>query len=407
MHQMTGMSRPTILKGIRELRQSEPLTRDQRIRRPGGGRKRLEASDPGLERALESIMEENTAGDPMSLLRWTNKSTARIAEELTRQGHPVSDETVRRRLGEMEYSLQANAKTKDDTSAPGRDQQFRYINEQVKKSLGRGEPVVSVDTKKKERVGNFKNSGKTWRRKGQPLEVNVYDYPQLGVGTAIPYGAYDVQRNEGFVNVGTTHDTAEFAVESLRRWWRLFGRRHYPHARRLLVCADGGGSNGSRNRAWKYYLQQFSERSNLAVTVCHYPPGTSKWNKIEHRMFSGSSGFLVGGTGHERASKRPHLRTVDRWNADWGALALMVERWLVPLIPFPSYKLCASDRPGAVKGARFARRSEPLTARTDLESYEGEGKGILQPSSHLPTKNPEEPVFLYQSELARAALGQL
>ena len=156
---------------------------------------------------------------------------------------------VRRRLGEMEYSLQANAKTKDDTSAPGRDQQFRYINEQVKKSLGRGEPVVSVDTKKKERVGNFKNSGKTWRRKGQPLEVNVYDYPQLGVGTAIPYGAYDVQRNEGFVNVGTTHDTAEFAVESLRRWWRLFGRRHYPHARRLLVCADGGGSNGSRNRA--------------------------------------------------------------------------------------------------------------------------------------------------------------
>ena len=286
MHQMTGMSRPTLLKGIRELRQSEPLTRDQRIRRPGGGRKRLEASDPGLERALKSIMEENTAGDPMSLLRWTHKSTARIAEELTRQGHPVSDETVRRRLGEMEYSLQANAKTKDDTSAPGRDQQFRYINEQVKKSLGRGEPVVSVDTKKKEHVGNFKNSGKTWRRKGQPLEVNVYDYPQLGVGTAIPYGAYDVQRNEGFVNVGTTHDTAEFAVESLRRWWRLFGRRHYPHARRLLVCADEGASNGSRNRAWKYYLQQFSERSNLAVTVCHYPPGTSKWNKIEHRLFS-------------------------------------------------------------------------------------------------------------------------
>ena len=286
MHEMTGLSRPTILKGIRELREREPLTSDQRIRRPGGGRKRLEASDPGLERALESIMEENTAGDPMSLLRWTNKSTARIAEELTRQGHPVSDETVRRRLGEMEYSLQANVKTKDETSAPGRDQQFRYINEQVKKFLGRGEPVVSVDTKKKERVGNFKNSGKTWRRKGQPVEVNVYDYPQLGVGTAIPYGAYDVQRNEGFVNVGTTHDTAEFAVESLRRWWRLFGQRHYPPAQRLLVCADGGGSNGSRNRAWKYNLQQFCERSNLAVTVCHYPPGTSKWNKIEHRMFS-------------------------------------------------------------------------------------------------------------------------
>ena len=286
MHEMTGMSRPTILKGIRELREREPLTTGQRIRRPGGGRKRLEASDPGLERALEGILEENTAGDPMSLLRWTNKSTARIAEELTRQGHPVSDETVRRRLGEMEYSLPANVKTKDETSVPGRDQPFRYMNEQVKKFLGRGEPVVSVDTKKKERVGNFKNSGKTWRRKGQPVEVNVYDYPQLGVGTAIRYGAYDGQRNEGFVNVGMTHDTAEFAVASLRRWWRLWGQRRYPHAKRLLVCADGGGSNGSRNRAWKYYLQQFSDRSNLAVTVCHYPPGTSKWNKIEHRMFS-------------------------------------------------------------------------------------------------------------------------
>ncbi len=286
MHQMTGLSRPTILKGIRELRESEPLTTDERIRRPGGGRRRLEASDPGLERALEGILEENTAGDPMSLLRWTNKSTARIAEELTRQGHPVSDETVRRRLGEMEYSLQANVQTKDEMSALGRDQQFRYMNEQVKKSLGRGEPVVSLGSKKKERAGNFKNRGKTWRRKGQPLEVNVYDYPQLGVGTAIPYGACDVRRNEGFVNVGMTHDTAEFAVESLRRWWRLFGQRHYPHAKRLLVCAAGGGSNGSGKRAWKYYLQQFSDRSNLAVTVCHYPPGTSKWNKMEHRMFS-------------------------------------------------------------------------------------------------------------------------
>ena len=286
MHEMTGMSRPTILKGIRELREREPLTTGQRIRRPGGGRKRLEASDPGLERALEGILGENTAGDPMSLLRWTNKSTARIAEELTRQGHPVSDETVRRRLGEMEYSLPANVKTKDETSVPGRDQPFRYMNEQVKKFLGRGEPVVSVDTKKKERVGNFKNSGKTWRRKWQPVEVNVYDYPQLGVGTAIRYGAYDGQRNEGFVNVGMTHDTAEFAVASLRRWWRLWGQHRYPHAKRLLVCAAGGGSNGSRNRAWKYYLQQFSDRSNLAVTVCHYPPGTSKWNKIEHRMFS-------------------------------------------------------------------------------------------------------------------------
>jgi hypothetical protein len=287
VHELTGLSRPTILKGMRELQQLDELSSGERVRQPGGGRKRLEASDPGLERALERIMQENTAGDPMSLLRWTNKSTSRIAQELTRQGHRVSDETVRRRLGELDYSLQGNAKNKEEqASGEGRDAQFRYINAQVKKHLARGEPVVSVDTKKKERVGNFKNAGRTWRPKAQPMEVNVYDYPHLGLGTAIPYGAYDVQRNEGFVNVGMTHDTAEFAVHSLRQWWKIVGWRHYPQAQALLVCADGGGSNGSRNRAWKYHLQQFSDQLGVAVTVCHYPPGTSKWNKIEHRMFS-------------------------------------------------------------------------------------------------------------------------
>jgi len=284
MFELTGMSRPTILKGIRELEQRKELPRE-RVRQLGGGRKRLEESDPGLQAALERIMEENTAGDPMSLLRWTNKSTVRIAEELTRLGHSVSDETVRRRLAEMGYSLQANAKNLEE-SAAGRDQQFRYINRQVKQYLAGQEPVLSVDTKKKERVGNFKNAGKTWRPKGQPTEVKVYDFPHLGVGPAIPYGAYDQQRNEGFVNVGISHDTAEFAVESVRRWWRWIGRRGYLTAARLLLCADGGGSNGSRNRAWKYHLQQFADQSGLAITVCHYPPGTSKWNKIEHRMFS-------------------------------------------------------------------------------------------------------------------------
>lgn len=284
MYELTGMSRPTILKGVRELQQRKELPRE-RVRQPGGGRKRLEEADPGLAAALERIMEENTAGDPMSLLRWTNKTTLRLAEELTRLGHSVSDETVRRRLAEMGYSLQANAKNLE-ASAVGRDQQFRYINRQVKQYLGRQEPVLSVDTKKKERVGNFKNAGKTWRPKGQPIEVNVYDFPHLGVGPAIPYGAYDQQRNEGFVNVGISHDTAEFAVESVRRWWRWVGRRGYPKAARLLLCADGGGSNGSRNRAWKYHLQEFADQSGLAITVCHYPPGTSKWNKIEHRMFS-------------------------------------------------------------------------------------------------------------------------
>jgi len=284
MYELTGMSRPTILKGIRELRGQKGLPRE-RVRQPGGGRKRLEESDPGLQTALERIMEENTAGDPMSWLRWTNKSTVRIAEELTRLGHSVSDETVRRRLADMGYSLQANVKNLEE-SAAGRDRQFRYINRQVKQFLARQEPVLSVDTKKKERVGNFKNAGKAWRPKGQPMEVNVYDFPHLGVGPAIPYGAYDQQRNEGFVNVGISHDTAEFAVESVRRWWRWIGRRRYPEAQRLLLCADGGGSNGSRNRAWKYHLQQLADQSGLIVTVCHYPPGTSKWNKIEHRMFS-------------------------------------------------------------------------------------------------------------------------
>lgn len=286
MHELTGMSRPTILKGIRELRQGTPLEVTERIRRPGGGRKKVEEIDPRFTRALERIMEENTAGDPMSLLRWTNKSTARIAEELTRQGHSASDETVRRRLRQMGYSLQANVKTLEGASPTERDAQFRYLNAQVRKFLRRSEPVLSVDTKKKERVGAFKNPGKTWRPKGQPQAVNIYDYPHLGIGTAIPYGAYDVQRDEGFVSVGISRDTAEFAVETLRRWWRWFGRKHYPRARALLVCADGGGSNGNRNRAWKYYLQRLADDLGLSITVCHYPPGTSKWNKIEHRMFS-------------------------------------------------------------------------------------------------------------------------
>jgi hypothetical protein len=285
MEALTGMSRPTILRGIRELQRGD-LPPAGRIRRAGGGRKRLERHDPGLTRALERLMDENTAGDPMSHLRWTNKSTTAIAAQLTRQGHPVSHETVRQRLRELDYSLQANRKNKEGLSPPERDEQFRYINRQVKRFLARGEPVISVDTKKKERVGNFKNAGKTWRPKGQPTEVNSHDFPHLGKGTAVPYGAYDLERNAGFVNVGMSGDTAEFAVESLRRWWKLDGRHHYPRAASLLICADSGGSNGSRSRGWKYHLQQFADEFGISVTVCHYPPGTSKWNKIEHRMFS-------------------------------------------------------------------------------------------------------------------------
>jgi hypothetical protein len=286
MHQLTGMSRPTILRGIREVRAGRLRSVSERIRAPGGGRSRIEDHAPALVRALERIMRETTAGDPMSLLRWTCKSTETIAAELRRQHYTISADTVGRRLRELGYSLQANLKTKEGRSAPERDEQFRYINRQVKRLVGCGQPVLSVDTKKKERVGTFKNAGRTWRPRGQPHEVQIYDYPSLGVGPAIPYGAYDVARNEGFVNIGVSHDTAEFAVESIRRWWRLFGRRHYREANELLICADGGGSNGSRNRAWKYFLQQFADEQGLSITVCHYPPGTSKWNKIEHRMFS-------------------------------------------------------------------------------------------------------------------------
>ena len=286
LHELTGMSRPTILKGIRELRAGTRLPAD-RVRAAGAGRKRVEATDPGFARALERVMAENTAGDPMSLLRWTNKSTARIAEDLTRRGHAASAETVRRKLVEWGYSLQANRKSLEGSSPVDRDQQFRYINRLVKRFRRQGNPVLSVDTKKKERVGNFKNSGSTWRPRGAPSDVNIYDYPHLGEGPAIPYGTYDVGRNQGFVNVGTSHDTAEFAVESVRRWWRLIGRRHYATTTTaVLLCADGGGSNGVRNRAWKYHSQRLADHLRRDITVCHYPPGTSKWNKIEHRLFS-------------------------------------------------------------------------------------------------------------------------
>jgi hypothetical protein len=283
----SGLSKPTILKGIRELRGKQELVAEEgRVRRPGGGRKPVEAHDPDITRLLEQVMDESTVGDPMSPLKWNSKSTYQIQQYLASQGHPISEDTIQRRLRELDYSLQANRKDKEGESHADRDRQFRYINQTAKRFLKQKEPVISVDTKKKERVGNFKNSGRKWHKKGQAPKVNVYDFPSLAEGTAIPYGAYDVHRNEGMVNVGMTHDTAEFAVESIRRWWRQFGVRHYPTARRLFLCADSGGSNAARNRAWKYHLQKFSDEAKLEIVVGHYPPGTSKWNKIEHRMFS-------------------------------------------------------------------------------------------------------------------------
>jgi len=285
---LTGMSRPTIMRGAAEIAGGRAVAPPApgRSRRPGAGRKRVEDVEPRVRRELTRILDETTAGDPMSLLKWTNRSTRNIAAELTRRGCPVTAPTVGRCLRELGYSLQANVKSREGPQHPDRDAQFRYINQQVKRFLRAGEPVLSVDTKKKELVGPFRNPGRTWRPRGQPETVLLHDFPHLGDGKAIPYGAYDLGRNEGFVNVGITHDTAEFAVESIRRWWRLLGKRAYPHATRLLLCADAGGSNGTRLRAWKLHLQRLADALAIPVSVCHYPPGTSKWNKIEHRMFA-------------------------------------------------------------------------------------------------------------------------
>jgi hypothetical protein len=288
LSELTGMSRTTITKAAAELNSRKRLAVAERgqIREAGGGRKRAEAADPGLPVQLGKILEETSAGDPRSELRWTNKSTGAMAEELTRQGHGVSDKTVARCLREMGYSMQLNQKTREGPQHRNRDQQFRYINRQVASFRKSGDPVLSVDTKKKENVGAFKNGGRTWRPKGKPYRVNVHDFPSLAEGKAIPYGTYEIGEDRAVVNVGVTHDTAEFAVESIRRWWKLAGRNRKPRAKRILICADAGGSNSSRSRTWKLHLQKLADELGMAITVCHYPPGTSKWNKIEHRLFS-------------------------------------------------------------------------------------------------------------------------
>jgi hypothetical protein len=279
-----GLSRVTVTKGIREL--DEPPLPPGRIRRPGAGRPSILRVDPELPRCLEALVEPLARGDPESPLRWTNKSTRALAAELAAQRHPVSLEKVAQLLRQMDYSLQSNRKTEEGRNHPDRDAQFRYINEQVRLALARGTPVISVDTKKKELVGNYLNSGRQWRRTRSPRTVNGHDFPEPSVPRAFPYGIYDLGRNMGFVNVGTDHDTGAFAVASIRGWWRFEGRRLYPHARKLLITADGGGSNGYRLRQWKMELQQMADGTRLTIAVCHFPPGTSKWNKVEHRLFS-------------------------------------------------------------------------------------------------------------------------
>jgi len=283
----TGLAERTIRRGQRELRRPVPsvAVASRRVRRPGGGRTRLVDEDPMVVGALEALVEPTARGDPRSPLRWTCKSTRRLAEELTRQGHRISHTKVAQLLEGLGYSLQGTRKTKEGATHPDRNAQFEYINEQVQAFQRRGQPVVSVDTKKKELVGDFANGGREYQPKGQPEKVRVYDFVDTDLGKAIPYGIYDLTANCGWVSVGLDHDTAQFAVATLRRWWQQMGRKVYRRARELLITADGGGSNGSRCRLWKVELQRLADETGLTITVCHFPPGTSKWNKIEHRMF--------------------------------------------------------------------------------------------------------------------------
>ena len=279
-----GVSPDTVAKGLRELDSGAAPT--GRVRRPGGGRKPVTATDPGLVVALEALVDPATRGDPMSALRWTSKSTRTLAAELTAQGHRVSSTTVGQLLRRAGHSLQANVKVREGSAHEDRDAQFRYLNEQVANHQQAGAPVVSVDTKKKELVGDYKNNGQEWMPQGRPERVQVHDFPDPKVGKAIPYGIYDVAADTGWVSVGQDHDTSAFAVATVRRWWSSVGEAAYPQADRLLICADGGGSNGYRVRAWKTELAALATETGLAITVCHLPPGTSKWNKIEHRLFS-------------------------------------------------------------------------------------------------------------------------
>ncbi|MFC5857167.1 ISAzo13 family transposase, partial [Streptomyces chlorus] len=279
-----GMSETTVRKGVSDLEAGESLS--GRVRRPGGGRKRVADLDPGLRSALLGLVEPDERGDPMSPLRWTTKSTRTLAAELTRQGHRVGADTVACLLRGEGFSLQANAKTLEGSQHVDRDAQFRYLNEQARDHRDTGQPVISVDAKKKELVGAFKNPGRSWRPAEEPVLVHVHDFADPQLGKAIPYGIYDLAANTGWVNVGTDHDTAAFAVESIRRWWLGQGRADYPQASRLLITADAGGSNGYRTRAWKLHLARLAAETDLVITVCHLPPGTSKWNKIEHRLFS-------------------------------------------------------------------------------------------------------------------------
>ena len=280
----TGLSRSTIIKGMKEITDKRELK--DRIRDLGGGRKKEVDKNPGIREELIRLIEPSTRGDPQSPLLWESKSLRKLSSELKEKGYDVSHVLVEKLLHDMKYNLKSNRKMNEGKSHADRNLQFEHINSRAIKFMKESQPVISIDTKKKELIGNFKNNGKEWKPKGEFDEVNVYDFMQFAVGKAVPYGIYDMKLNEGYVNVGIDHDTAEFAVQSIKKWWECMGKKRYPDAKRLMITADGGGSNGSRVKLWKIELQKFATETGLEISVCHFPPGTSKWNKIEHRLFS-------------------------------------------------------------------------------------------------------------------------
>jgi len=344
----TGISRTTIHAGMAELeRPAAAAAGEGRVRRSGGGRKRVTEKDPGLRDALNRLVDPVTRGDPESTLRWTSKSTTKLARELTKGGHPVSQRTLCDLLAAEGYSLQSVRKTREGAQHPDRDAQFHHLNAQAQAAIQDGQPVISVDTKKKELVGDFKNAGQEWRKKRDPVKVRVHDFADPVLGKAAPYGVYDLAANQGWISVGIDHDTAEFAVESIRRWWQQMGKPLYPKASRLMITADCGGSNGYRGRLWKVALQRFADETGLTVQVCHLPPGTSKWNKIEHRMFCHitqnwrgkpleSLAVIVELIGHTTTAKGLRIRAeIDASSYPQGKKVSDEEMALVQLRPDP------------------------------------------------------------------------
>ena len=356
--QATGLARATILLGLQELRGTRPAAPAGRVRRAGGGRKPRAATDPTVLAALEQLVEPTTRGDPESPLRWTCLSVRKLATALGAQGHSVSHQWVAATLRARGYSLQANRKTREGSDHPDRDAQFAHIAATSSAYLAAGDPVISVDTKKKELVGDFKNGGREWRPMGEPEEVRVHDFPLPDLGRVSPYGIYDLAANAGWVSVGVDHDTAAFAVASIRHWWEERGRARYPTAQRLLITADGGGSNGSRVRLWKWELQQFADASGLTIQVCHLPPGTSKWNKIEHRLFS----FITQNwRGRPLVSYAVILSLIA---ATTTATGLTVESYLDPA-PYPL--------------GRSVSDAEMATLRLERDEFHGEWNYTIQP----------------------------